>query len=124
MFFLKYILFRIFTYPLAFFSYSALHRLGRILGSLLYIFYPKYRKRALTNLALATDLHLSPEGIEQTAKESLQNLAITFLEYPKLAREKKICRIAHCENPEIAEELLKSGKGVIFFCGHLAHLRI
>ncbi len=39
----------------------------------------------------------------------------------ELAREKEISRIAICENPETALELMKNGKGVIFFCGHQAN---
>ena len=46
---------------------------------------------------------------------------ITFLEYPKLAREKNISRIATCDNPETALQLLSSDSGVIFFCGHQAN---
>ncbi len=116
MFFIKYFIFRMVTFPLSFLPYSALHALGRLLGLLIYYGYPEDRKRALTNLALVYD-----EPLEELAKQSLQNLAITLLEYPKLARETKISRIATCENPDRASACLSSGKGVIFFCGHQAN---
>jgi KDO2-lipid IV(A) lauroyltransferase len=45
---------------------------------------------------------------------------ITCLEYPKLAREKDISRIAYCENPDEAKALLEKS-GIIFFCGHQAN---
>ncbi|MGH7198042.1 MAG: lysophospholipid acyltransferase family protein, partial [Candidatus Omnitrophota bacterium] len=121
---LTYALFRFFTFPLQFLPYKILHRLGNALGLLVYYCYPKYRKRALSNLALATDLHLTPSQIVHTAKRSLQNLAITALEYPRLSIEKNIHRLATCENPETASEIIQSGQGVIFFCGHQTNWEI
>lgn len=118
---INYFLFRFFTFPLQFLPYSILHKLGRLLGLLIYYAYPNYRKRALSNLALATDLHLSLQQITQLAKSSMQNLAITFLEYPRLYQETNISHIARCENPEYAASLLQQGQGVIFFCGHQAN---
>ncbi len=114
----NYLLFRICTFPLQYLPYSVLNRLGKALGLLIYYGYPKYRKRSLSNLALATDLHLTPEQIVHLAKASLQNLAIAVLEYPHLYREKNISKIATCENPDYAASLISQGKGVIFFCGH------
>lgn len=121
---LNYLLFRIFTFPLQFFSYSTLHKLGCFLGLAIYYCYPKYRKRALSNLALATDLHLTSDQIVALAKASMQNLAMTALEYPRLQKEKKMERIAFCENRKAAEALIQQGKGVIFFCGHQANWEI
>ena len=122
--FIAYLSFRLITFPLSFFPYSWLHALGNRLGLMIYYCYPKYRKRALSNLALASDLELAPEAIINFAKASLQNCMITTLEYPKLSREKEIHRLATCENPETAEGILKTGKGVIFFCGHQANWEI
>lgn len=118
---LSYLLFRFFTFPLEFLPYSALHKLGRILGWLVFHGYPKYRKRALSNLALATDLHLSPEEIRSLALRSIQSMSITAVEYPRLSREKDIHKIATCDNPEEADAIMKTGKGIIFFCGHQAN---
>ncbi len=118
---INYLLFRIFTFPLQFLPYSRLTKLGNALGLLIYYGYPKYRKRALSNLALAADLHLTPPQIIALAKASMQNLAIASLEYPRLYREKDISKIARCENPEYAASLIQQGKGVIFFCGHQAN---
>lgn len=120
----NYFLFRFFTFPLQFLPYSVITQLGKGLGLLIYYGYPKYRKRALSNLALATDLHLSPTDIIRLAKLSMQNLAISTLEYPRLYREKNISKIASCENPEYATSLIEQGKGVIFFCGHQTNWEI
>lgn len=121
MHFINYLLFLTFTFPLRLLPYRCLHWLGKPLGSLLFYAYPKYRKRALSNVALASDLRLTPPQIVQLAKASLQNLLITALEYPKLSSEKNIHRIATCENPETAQALLSSGRSVIFFVGHQAN---
>lgn len=121
---LSYILFRFFTFPLQFLPYRLLHHLGSFLGLLIFYGYPKYRKRALSNLALATDLHLTPNEIVKTARQSLQNLAITALEYPRLAKENHIHRLATCENPQVASHLMAQKQGIIFFCGHQANWEI
>lgn len=114
---LSYILIRILTFPFAYLPYSSLHTLGRFFGLLAYHLVPKWRKRALSNIALA----LPKEDPVRLAKACFQSLLITVLEYPKLAHEKKIERIAYCDNPEPALEILKEGKGLIFFCGHQAN---
>jgi KDO2-lipid IV(A) lauroyltransferase len=117
---LSYLILRLFTLPFAFLPYRAIHALGKPLGTLAYYLIPKYRKRALSNLALS-DLNLTTEQLKSTAKKSLQSLMITVLEYPKLARETTISRIVTCENPEEADAIMQQGKGVIFFCGHQAN---
>jgi len=121
---ISYLLIRFFTFPLMFLPYSWIHALGNRLGILTYYLIPKFRKRALSNLSLAHDLHLSEKEIIQTAKESFQNLMITCLEYPKFSGEKNIHRIATCINPETADEWMKKGRGLIFFCGHQANWEI
>jgi KDO2-lipid IV(A) lauroyltransferase len=118
---LSYSLLRALTFPFSLLSYTQIHAIGKKLGTALYYLFPKFRKRALSNLALASDLQLNEKEIIQFAKESFQNLAITCLEYAKLANEKDISRIARCENPEIADQLMAQGKNVIFFCGHQAN---
>jgi len=116
--FLTYLLLRFITFPFAFLPYRTLHALGKCTGTCIYYLVPKYRKKALSNLALAKDLSLANEEVRRIAKASLQNLMITCLEYPKLARETDISNIALCENPETANALMEKGKGVLFFCGH------
>src|SRR5262249_27033529 len=99
-------------------------RLGALLGTVAYYTLPKFRKRALSNLALASSLQLSEEQIEHLAMASLQNLMITCLEYAKFASEKNIHRVASCVNPEQAAQLMKESKPVIFFCGHQSNWEV
>lgn len=121
---ISYLLIRLLTLPMMFFPYSWIHALGNRLGSVAYYLMPKFRKRALSNLSLAQGLRLSKKEIIQTAKEAFQNLMITCLEYSKFSREKEIHRVASCVNPEAADDFMKRGKGVIFFCGHQANWEI
>jgi KDO2-lipid IV(A) lauroyltransferase len=124
MHFLTFILLRALTFPFSFLSYAQLHRVGTFFGNSAFFLFPRFRKRALSNLALATTLALTEKELIQTAKESFQNLMINCLEYAKFSREKDISKVATCLNPEQAENLIKEGKGVIFFCGHQANWEI
>jgi len=119
-----YYLIRTLTYPCSLMPYSWLHRIGKSLGVIAFHFMREYRKRALSNLALANDLALSQKQLVHYAKKSFQNLAINCLEYPKLAREKNFSRVIQCENPEIADEIYKKGQGIIFFCGHQSNWEV
>ncbi|MCB1109208.1 MAG: hypothetical protein KDK44_06080, partial [Chlamydiia bacterium] len=56
------------TFPMRFVSYRAIHALGHFLGPILYYLIPKFRKRALSNIALA--LKLPNTEIRQLAKAS------------------------------------------------------
>lgn len=120
----SYILIRIATYPFSWMPYSWIHRIGKCIGSIAFYFMREYRKRALSNLALANDLALNHKELLCFAKKSFQNLAINCLEYPRLAREKDFSRVIRCENPEIANELYKKGQGIIFFCGHQSNWEV
>jgi KDO2-lipid IV(A) lauroyltransferase len=121
---LSFFLIRVFTWPISHLPYSAIHKMGNVLGWCAFYLMPKFRKRALSNLSLASALHLSEKELFSIAKASFQNLMITCLEYAKLAAEKNIQKIAVCENPELAAQLVKQGKPPIFFCGHQANWEI
>ncbi len=124
MHYLSYLIILVLTWPIRWLPYPAIHCLGTWLGRAAFYLLKSYRKRALSNLSLATNLNLQKFDIQKLAKASFENLMITCLEYPKLASETKIKRIAHCQNPEIADRLMKEGKPVIFFCGHQANWEI
>lgn len=121
---LRYYLLRCITYPFGFMPYSMIHFIGNGLGLGAYYLLSNFRKRALSNMALAPDLKLKSHEIPALAKKSFQNLMITCLEYEKFFREKDIHKVAICENPETAKKLLKDDKGIIFFCGHQSNWEI
>ncbi|GAB4190515.1 MAG: lipid A biosynthesis lauroyl acyltransferase [Simkaniaceae bacterium] len=81
----------------------------------------KFRKRTLSNLALANELSLSCEELILLAKQSFQNLMTTLLEFGKISREKNLSRLVTAVNPEKAQDLLEKRQGIIFFCGHQAN---
>lgn len=112
------------TLPLSFLPFRVIHGLGNLLGLIAYFTLKRYRKRTLSNLALASSLNLSEKKLKTTAKRSFQNLAITCLEYAKFARVKRTDRILICENPEAAQKIIDSGTGIIFFCGHQANWEV
>lgn len=113
-----YLLIRSVMTPFSLLPYRWIHALGRCLGRIGFYCLSEYRKRTLSNLALATDLQLSHQELIHTAKLSFENLAINVLEYAKFARERDLSRVIHCENPEQADALYRQGQGIIFFCGH------
>ena len=119
--FLSFCLLKGALFPFRWLPYKALHSFGHFVGKALYYLIPSYRKRSLSNLLLAEDLHLTPNEAIKIAKESIGSLLTTTLEYSKLAKEKDIKKIATCENPEVADEIMSNGKGLIFFCGHEAN---
>src|SRR5579862_2237332 len=121
---LSFISMQIAFWPVRWLPLSCIHRLGAFLGQLLFYTSSKFRKRTLSNLSLASDLKLSESELKRVAKQSLENLMITCLEYFKFASIKKIDGIASCENPRTAAELMKQGIPVIFFCGHQANWEV
>lgn len=112
---LTYFLIRVVTLPFAFMPYRLIRLLGSFLGLIGFYAIKNYRKRALSNLALAG---FSTNESIKIAKLSFQNLAINLLEYPRFFKEKDFLKIIKCENAKRAEELYKKGQGIVFFCGH------
>lgn len=108
-------------YLLSFLPYSLIHFLGRNLGNGLYYLLPKFRKRALSNLSLAVDLHLTDKEKICIAKKSFGSLLITCLEYGKFARDRHLDQRFICKNKETAAQMMAEGKSVIFFCAHQAN---
>lgn len=120
----NFIIIRIISSPLACLPYRVLQRLGNGIGLLAYYCMTRFRKRTLSNIALASELQLTTPQLTKLAKKSFQNFIITGLEYAKLAHEKHIDRIAVIENPEVAENIAKQGKSIIFFGGHQANWEV
>ena len=118
---ISYTLIRALVFPARWMPYSWIHRIGKVVGRAAFYFLSNYRKRTLSNLALAKSLDLNNEQIVETAKQSFGNLAINCLEYAKIAADKKLFQTVQCQNPEVANELHAKGKGIVFFCAHQAN---
>lgn len=115
---ISYIFIRSFLYCLSFLNFEQIQKLAKILTPLCYKVITKYRKRALSNLALAKDLSLTNDEIRRISKQSLFHLLVTAFEYGKLAKVNSIKSFCNCTNPQETDALLDNKKGVIFFCGH------
>lgn len=102
-------------------SYKNLNLAGNFLGRAIYYLVPKYRKRILSNLSLASSFQFTEKMLKETAIKSLQSLATALLEFPKFYTENDLSQIVCCTNPEIADQFIKKGQGVIFFCAHQAN---
>jgi len=111
-------------FPFRWLPYSWIRGIGRAVGILGFYSLKNYRKRTLSNLALASSLQLNEEQIIRVAKESFQNLAINCLEYPRLAADRNLSSFIHCENPEVANALAAKGQGIIFFCAHQSNWEV
>jgi len=118
---LSYWILRAFTFPLGFFPFFLLRFLGKVLGFLGYYSISSYRKRALSNLAMAKTLSLTDTECRKIALRSMQSLMINCLEYPKLYYTKNLQKHLVCKNPEEAVKLSQKGVGIVFFCGHQAN---
>ena len=115
----SYLSIRSIGFPISLLPLKIIHLMGKGIGMIAYYTMTRYRKRTFSNLCLAETLAI--KDLKKTAKRSFQSLAITILEYAKFARIKKTKDIVVCENPQVAEQVLKQGTGVIFFCAHQAN---
>jgi KDO2-lipid IV(A) lauroyltransferase len=119
-----YLLIRLLTFPLAFLPFWMIHSIGKPIGTLAYYVLPKFRKRTLSNLALAKDLNLTHKQLRKTAIKSFQNLTTVLIEYPKLSFCKNLDKHIICTNPELLAPLLVKKQGTIFFVAHQANWEV
>lgn len=119
-----YYLIRIMTFPFQWMPFSWIRAIGKKAGLAAFFLLTDYRKRTLSNLALAEALSLSNTEILRIGKQSFQNLAIICLEYPRLSSKKPLAPSIYCVNPKIAKDLHDQGQGVIFFCGHQSNWEV
>lgn len=115
---ISYIFIKSLLYVISLTGLQGIRKFAHCLTPICYRLISKYRKRALSNLALAKELSLSNNQIEVIAKQSLFHLLVTAFEYGLLNRTNCLKSICRCINPEETDALLNQKKGVIFFCGH------
>lgn len=89
-------------------------------GSLVYSFHSKRRKIALENLERAFPGRFSEKQLDQIARETFCNLAISLMEFfriPRMVHEAK--ERFEFEGTEHLDAAFKKGNGVIFTISHL-----
>lgn len=123
--FVYYLLFRFFGFLISLLSYRSLHAFGRFAGLCTFYVYTTFRKKALSNLAIAYGTKKSEKERNEIAKKSFESLMITCLEFCRLKRSKgKLSEIVTLEqNPEVIT-LLEQKRGIIFLTGHQANWEI
>ncbi|MEO7497882.1 MAG: lysophospholipid acyltransferase family protein [Massilia sp.] len=108
------ILFRLLsTLPL-----PVLHFLGGMLGWLVYLADPSYRRRLRDNLAGAGYRALLPQAIAEAGK------AIVELPFVWCAKPARVARHATDENWDYVQSVLDSGRGIVFLTPHLGCFEI
>ncbi|MBF0484228.1 MAG: mitochondrial fission ELM1 family protein [Candidatus Omnitrophica bacterium] len=97
--------------------------IGRMLGSLAFIFNPKLRRKCYYNLKQAFAETKSPEELRRMVKQFFiqfgQNI-IDFMRLPLLTKENRD-QLAAVEGIEYACSALAKGKGLIFFAMHFGN---
>lgn len=97
---------------------SWLHRIGSVLGYLVYVLAPTYRRRLHSNLARAGYSTLRSAAVAEAGK-SLLELAFVWCAPPQRVLQK-----AQVDGWEVAQTALECGQGVIFLTPHLGCFEI
>ncbi|MBC7513208.1 MAG: lysophospholipid acyltransferase family protein [Herminiimonas sp.] len=97
---------------------KVLHWLGALLGWLVYLCAPTYRRRLRGNLARAGYDAVRTPAIAEAGKSILE-LAFVWCAAPR-----RVLRTAQVENWPVAQAALDSGSGVIFLTPHLGCFEI
>ena len=123
--FISYAILRCFGWGISFLPYRTLHGVGRVMGVVIYHLHRSFRKKAMTNLAIAYGKTMSEEERRKIAKRSFQNLTITCFEFFRLKKSKdKLSEIVELAEGHEAFSLLKQKQGVVFLTGHQANWEI
>lgn len=106
-------------------SYRQLHAVGRVVGVVIYYLHRPFRKKTMTNLAIAYGKTKSIEERRKIAKRSFQNLMITCLEFFRLKKSKgTLSEIVTMEGGDEILKLIEGGQGIVFLTGHQANWEI
>lgn len=113
------LLFRILSLlPLAF-----LHRLGAVIGWLVWLASPTYRRHMRENMVLA----LGEEGARRTRSAAIAHAGRSSLELPKIwlrPLEEVASRVVKVSGWELFEAANRDGKGILFLTPHLGCFEI
>lgn len=116
---------RVLGFFISLMPYPLLHAFGRKVGIVVYYLHAPFRKKTLSNLAIAYGNRLSEHERKTLAKQSFQNLTITCLEFFRLKKSRyHLSKIVTLVNPDEVESLMKKGQGIVFLTGHQANWEI
>ncbi|CDG85635.1 bacterial lipid A biosynthesis acyltransferase family protein [Janthinobacterium agaricidamnosum NBRC 102515 = DSM 9628] len=103
---------------LSMFPLWILHSLGAVLGWLVYLLSPSYRRRMRDNMARA--------GFSQHLSAAIAESGKSVLELPFIwcAAPGRVARHATVDNWELVQQALERGKGIVFLTPHLGCFEI
>ena len=122
---LTYLLLRLFGFVIYILPRPVLCGFAKFLGFLCFYLHKPFRKKAMTNLAIAYGYTKSEREKKRLAIASFQSIVTTLLEFFQLKKHKeKIEKLVRFEENSEVLQLLEQKKGVIFFSGHQSNWEI
>jgi KDO2-lipid IV(A) lauroyltransferase len=110
-------LLRIFRF-FSFFPLPVLHGLGSLLGWLVYLLSPSYRRRLRANMIQAGVAQHLPQAVAEAGK------AIAELPFIWCAAPQRVSRLARIDNWQLVQNTLDQGRGIVFLTPHLGCFEI
>jgi len=95
-----------------------LHGLGAVLGWVVYLTSPSYRRRLKDNITRAGYAGSLSDAIAEAGKNILE------LPFVWCGRPERVLQTAHIENWEVVQSALDAGRGIIFLTPHLGCFEI
>lgn len=120
---LAYFFVRIFGWIISLLPYRTIHAIGRIAGSAIYYVYTPFRKKAMSNLAIAYGTSKTEKQRAKLARQSFQNLMITCLEFFRL-KKKDLPKVIKMIEPDKVTSLQEKKQGIVFLSGHQANWEV
>ena len=105
------------------FSWRLGVRFGGVLGVAAYYCLPKERHKALKHLTLALGNRLSPQELQETARDCFAHLGMGFFELVNLPRldQNRFSELIQIKGEENLSNAIKEGRGVIYIGGHIGN---
>lgn len=123
MHFITYSFLRFFGFLICLLPYRGIHAFGRLAGTAAYFLHRPFRKKALTNLAIAYGNTKSERERKKIALLSFQNLMITLLEFFCI-KSKNLDKLTTLKDDQGILEILKKKQGIVFLTAHQANWEI
>lgn len=98
-------------------------RLGEILGEMAWYLLPKRRRIVMRNLRIAMGGNSRRHIVEQKARECFRRTGANLVSVAWTARVSpdRLSEVLEIENPELLEERLAAGKGVVLLLSHMGN---
>lgn len=104
-------------------SVPAAFRIGAAMGGLIWRFIPQRRRVIIRNLRIALQGEMDRNKVEQLARECFRRTAAGLVCLTSTARLKpsQMPKVLEVENPELLEEAIAKGRGVVLLLSHMGN---